>query len=52
MKFNKFQDVFTGLGSVEGEYNTKANSHPTIQPQRNAIVKKQYTEIVPRSARS
>ena len=32
-----FQDVFTGLGCVEGEYDIKlkANSHPTIQPQRN-----------------
>ena len=44
MKFKKnspfldeFQDVFKGLGCVEEEYNIKlkANSHPTIQPQRN-----------------
>ena len=35
---DEFQYVFTGLGCVEGEYdiNLKANSHPTIQPQRNA----------------
>ena len=34
---DEFQDVFTGLGCVEGEYDIKlkANSHPTIQPQRN-----------------
>ena len=34
---DEFQDVFKGLGCVEGEYNIKlkANSHPTIQPQRN-----------------
>ena len=34
---DKFQDVFKGLGCVEGEYNIKlkANSHPTIQPQLN-----------------
>ena len=34
---DEFQDVFQGLGCVEGEYNIKlkANSHPTIQPQRN-----------------
>lgn len=33
----EFQDVFKGLGCVEGEYNIKlkANSNPTIQPQRN-----------------
>ena len=44
MKFKKkftlldeFQDVFKDLGCVEGEYNIKlkANSHPTIQQQRN-----------------
>ena len=31
---DEFQDVFKGLGRVEGEYNIKlkANSHPTIQP--------------------
>ena len=29
---DEFQDVFKGLGCVEGEYNItlKANSHPTI----------------------
>ena len=34
---DEFQDVFKGLGCVEGEYNItlKAYSHPTIQPQRN-----------------
>ena len=34
---DEFQDVFQGLGCVEGEYNIKlkASSHPTIQPQRN-----------------
>ena len=34
---DKFQDVFKGLGCVEGKYNIKlkANSNPTIQPQRN-----------------
>ena len=34
---DEFQDVFVGLGCVEGEYSIKlkANSHPTIQPQRN-----------------
>ncbi|KAL9951280.1 hypothetical protein ACROYT_G043918 [Oculina patagonica] len=34
---DEFQDVFEGLGCVEGEYNIKlkANSLPTIQPQRN-----------------
>ncbi|PFX16114.1 Retrovirus-related Pol polyprotein from transposon 17.6 [Stylophora pistillata] len=34
---DEFQDVFKGLGCVEGEYNIKlkANSNPTIQPQRN-----------------
>ena len=34
---DEFQDVFKGLGCVEGEYTIKlkANSHPTIQPQRN-----------------
>ena len=32
-----FTDVFEGLGCVEGEYNIKlkADSHSTIQPQRN-----------------
>jgi len=32
---DEFQDVFKGLGCVEGEYNIelKANSHPTIQPR-------------------
>jgi len=35
--FDGFTDVFEGLGYVEGEYNIrlKADSHPTIQPQRN-----------------
>lgn len=34
---DEFQDIFKGLGCVEGEYTIKlkANSHPTIQPQRN-----------------
>ena len=34
---DEFTDVFEGLGCVEGEYNIKlkADSHPTIQPQRN-----------------
>ena len=34
---DEFQDVFVGLGCVEGEYSVKlkATSHPTIQPQRN-----------------
>ena len=34
---DEFQDVFKGLGCVEGEYNIKlkANSLPSIQPQRN-----------------
>ena len=34
---NKFRDVFEGLGCVGGEYTIKlkANSQPTIQPQRN-----------------
>ncbi|XP_068675472.1 uncharacterized protein [Montipora foliosa] len=34
---DEFQDVFKGLECVEGEYTIKlkANSHPTIQPQRN-----------------
>ena len=34
---DKFQDVFVCLGCVEVEYSIKlkANSHPTIQPQRN-----------------
>ena len=34
---DEFQDVFKGLGCVEGEYDIKleANSHPTIQLQRN-----------------
>ena len=34
---NDFRDVFEGLGCVEGEYTIKlkANSQPTIQPQRN-----------------
>ena len=34
---DEFHDVFKGLGCVAGEYNIKlkANSHPTIQPQRN-----------------
>ena len=34
---DEFQDVFKGLRCVEGEYTIKlkANSHPTIQPQRN-----------------
>ena len=34
---DEFQDVFKGLGCVEGDYDIKlkANSHPTIQPQRN-----------------
>ena len=32
---NEFWDVFEGLGCVEGEYTIKANSQPTIQPQRN-----------------
>ncbi|PFX23103.1 Transposon Tf2-9 polyprotein [Stylophora pistillata] len=34
---DEFQDVLQGLGCVEGEYNIKlkANSNPTIQPQRN-----------------
>jgi len=32
---DEFQDVFKGLGYVEGEYNIKANSHRTIHPQRN-----------------
>ena len=34
---DEFQDVFKGLGCVEGEYNIKlkANSRPSIQPQRN-----------------
>ena len=33
-----FQEVFKGLGCVMREYNIrlKANSHPNIQPQRNA----------------
>ena len=37
LSVDEFQDVFKGLGCVEGEYNIKlkANSHPTIQPQRN-----------------
>ena len=35
---NEFHDVLKGLGCVEREYNIKlkANSHLTIQPQRNA----------------
>ena len=34
---DEFQDVFVGLGCVEGEHSVKlkATSHPTIQPQRN-----------------
>ena len=34
---NEVQDVFEGLGCVEGEYTIKlkVNSQPTIQPQRN-----------------
>jgi len=34
---DEFTDVFEGLGCVEGEYNIKlkADSHPTIQAQRN-----------------
>ena len=34
---DEFQDVYKGLGCVEGDYDIKlkANSHPTIQPQRN-----------------
>lgn len=34
---NDFRDVFEGLGCVEGEYTIKlkANSQPTIQPQKN-----------------
>ena len=38
---DEFQDVFEGLGCVDGEYNIKlkANSHPTIQPQRNILLR-------------
>ena len=34
---NDFRDAFEGLGCVEGKYTIKlkANSQPTIQPQRN-----------------
>ena len=34
---DEFQDVLKGLGCVNGEYSIKlkANSRPTIQPQRN-----------------
>ena len=34
---DEFHGVCKGLGCVEGEYNIKlkANSHPTIHPQRN-----------------
>ena len=34
---NEVQDVFEGLGCVEGEYTIKlkVNSQPIIQPQRN-----------------
>jgi len=37
---DEFQDVFKGSGCVEGEYNIKlkANSHPTIQPQRKRLL--------------
>ena len=38
---DEFQDVFKGLGCVEGEYTIKlkVNSHPTIQPQRNVSLR-------------
>ena len=38
---DEFKDVFEGLGCVEGEYNIKlkADSYPTIQPQKNVSLR-------------
>jgi len=38
---DEFKDVFEGLGCVEGEHNIKlkADSYPTIQPQKNVSLR-------------